>query len=165
MQFKTCGKLRARDADLLWACKRELHKRQFGALLHPPGHLSRHRQVETPSVAQRKAWLEDERHPGLVSLTRTDFRDLKSSQGPARTARSAKAGLGRFFWCSPPKTLTSIGSGVKSSGPGRRCAGHAGWRSRAGDRCRIVCLSVCLSGLCVTCLRPGPLKRVSGGCC
>ena len=36
--------------------------------------------------------------------------------------------------------LPSVGSGVKSSGPGRRCAGHAGWRSRAGDRCLIVCL-------------------------
>ena len=40
--------------------------------------------------------------------------------------------------------LPSVGTGVKSSGPGRRCAGHAGWRSRAGDRCLIVCLFVCL---------------------
>ena len=93
MQFKTCGKLRARDADLLWACKRGLHKRQFGALLHQPGHLSRHRQVETPSVAQRKAWLEDERHPGLVNLTRTDFRDLKSSQG-----QQGQPGQPRLDW-------------------------------------------------------------------
>ena len=84
---------------LLWALQtRAPQTRQFGALLHPPGHLSRHRQVETPSVAQQKAWQEAERHPGLVSLTGTDFRDLKSSQGPARTARSAKAGLGRFFF-------------------------------------------------------------------
>ena len=37
--------------------------------------------METPWVAQRKAWLEDERHPGLVRLTRTYVRDLKSSQG------------------------------------------------------------------------------------
>ena len=68
-------------------------------------------------------------------------------------ARCARTGLAVLL-CSPPDTLTSIGRGVKSSGPERRCAGHAGWRSRAGDRCRIVCLSVCLSGLCVTCLRP-----------
>ena len=80
--------------------------------------------------------------------------------GAAR--RRARAARARGWLCllrSPPDTLTSIGSGEKSSGPGRRCAGHAGWRSRAGDRCRITCLSVCLSGLCVTCLRPGPLKE------
>ena len=98
-----------RDADLLWACKRGLHKRQFGALLHQPGHLSRHRQVETPSVAQQKAWLEAERHPGLMRLTGTDFRHLKSSQGPARTARSAKAGLGRFFFESNPADTSHAG--------------------------------------------------------
>ena len=51
----------------------------WGSVLHQPGHLLRHRQVETPSVAQRKAWLEDERHSGLVRLTRTDLRDPTNS--------------------------------------------------------------------------------------
>ena len=57
-------------------------------------------------MGQRKAWQEDERHPGLVSLTGTDFRDLKSSQGPARTARSAKAWIGTFFFGKEAGTLT-----------------------------------------------------------
>ena len=51
--------------------------------------------------------------------------------------------------------LPSVGSGVKSSGPERRCAGHAGWRSRAGDRCRIVCLSaMSLRAFCSRRFRP-----------
>ena len=119
MQFKTCGKLRARDADLLWACKRELHKRQFGALLHPPGHLSRHRQVETPSVAQRKAWLEDERHPGLVNLTRTDFRDLKSSQGQQGQPGQPRLDWDVFFPKATRRTLLAQAFPVPAQHVGR----------------------------------------------
>ena len=39
------------------------------------------------------------------SKTGTDFRDLKSSQGPARTARSAKPWIGTFFWKASWRTL------------------------------------------------------------
>ena len=110
----------------------------WGSVLHQPGHLSRHRQVETPSVAQRKAWLEAERHPGLVSLTRTDFRHLKSSQGPARTARSAKAGLGRFFFVECrfiriPHLHQTRRTGAGESLAPRLLATRYYYRTRSGD--------------------------------